>query len=68
MKQVICKVSPTRCLVLNPETVGLPSGLTEKSPKQKNGQNESKGSTEEFYYNVVSVDEKKYISDYQTSL
>ena len=39
-----------------------------KSKAKKNGQNESKGSTEEFYYNVESVVEKKYISDYQTSL
>ena len=35
MKQVICKVSPTRCLVLNPETVGLSSGFTEKVQSKK---------------------------------
>ena len=62
MKQVICKVSPTRCLVLNPETVGLSSGLTEKSPKQKkmvkmNQKALVKSSTT---YNVESGVEKKY--------
>ena len=64
MKQVICKVSPTRCLVLNPETVGLPSGLTEKSPKQKKmvKMNQLRSSTI-----MLSLVLKKYISDYQTS-